>query len=160
MRLADQSRDVFQRLQYSWLLTAAVLLCLTSGCGRSQSDDEHEHEHEHSHHARPAHKPDNFHELPRELQRRLSRDESGAVRPSQRRQQQLREIVGWIPELAADSDLRRAGFDTAVSQQPKFQQVLDEIAAGRSPDMAVWNAAVDQLQQLADQLKSNAENQQ
>jgi hypothetical protein len=146
----------------------AVLLFLTSGCGRSESErsdqsvgetaaaknQQHDHDHEHHHHARPAHKPDNFQQLPTELRRMLIADESGAVRPSRRRQQQLREIVGWIPELTADSDLRRADFDTAVAQQPKLQRVLDQIAAGRSPDMTAWNAAVDQLQQLADQLKT------
>lgn len=172
MNLADHSRHTFQRQQYGRLITMAVLLCLAGGCNQSESEssdesvgksgaaknqqNEHEHDHEHHHHARPAHKPDNIHELPTELRRMLMADELGVVRPSRRRQQQLREIVGWIPELAADSDLRRAGFDSAVAQQPKLQQVLDEIAAGRSPDMTAWNAAVDQLQELADELKTKA----
>lgn len=174
MRLTDQSRDTFQRQQYGRLIPMAVLLFLTSGCGRSESErsgqfvgetaaaknQQHDHDHEHHHHVRPAHKPDNIHELPTELRRMLMADESGAVRPSRRRQQQLREIVGWIPELAADSDLRRAGFDSAVAQQPKLLQVLDELAAGRSPDMNAWNAAVDQLQELADELKTKAGSQQ
>jgi hypothetical protein len=47
-----------------------------------------------------------------------------------------------------------------VAQQPKLQQVLDELAAGRSPDMNAWNAAVDQLQELADELKTKAGSQQ
>lgn len=176
MNLADHSRDTFQRQQYSRLITMAVLLCLAGGCNQSESErgeesvresgaaknqqNEHEDDHEHHHHVRPAHKPDNIHELPTELRRMLTADESGAVRPSRRRQQQLREIVGWIPELAADSDLRRAGFDSAVAQQPKLLQVLDELAAGRSPDMNAWNAAVDQLQELADKLKTKAGSQQ
>lgn len=155
-----------QRLQGS-----AVLLMLLSvsgvliGCGRS---DEHsagaaagnavsEEEHEHHHHHRPSHKPDSFQELPTELRWRLSADESGRVSPSRRRLRQLQDIVGWIPELAADSELRRAGFEQAVAQQLVLQQVLDAITAGGSADMAAWNAAVASLQELADAVARGAE---
>lgn len=148
--------------------TLAVLLCLQcvfSGCGRGgdegsrsatagnvASDHDHDDDHHH-HHSRPVHKPDDFQELPEELRRRLTADESGRVSPGRRRLRQLVDIVGWIPELAADSELRRAGFEQAVAQQPRLQRVLDAIAAGRSPDMAEWHAAVSQLQQLADSLE-------
>jgi hypothetical protein len=144
--------------------TLAVLLCLQcvlSGCGRGGDEGSRsaaagnaasDHDHHHHHHSRPVHKPDDFQELPEELRRRLIADESGRVSPGRRRLRQLVDIVGWIPELAADSELRRAGFEQAVAQQPRLQRVLDAIAAGRSPDMAEWHAAVAQLQQLADSL--------
>lgn len=146
------------------LLMLAGLMCLLSGCGPGTDDrgeaavagkaeHGHEHGHEHHHH-RPAHKPDDFQELAGELRRRLSPDAAGVARPSRRRLQQLREIVGWIPELAADSDLRRVGFEQAVAQQANLQRVLDGIAAGNSAEMAEWNAAVDRLQELADSLEA------
>lgn len=148
-----------QRLQGS-----AVLLMLLSvsgvltGCGYSDersagaaggnalSDEGHEHHHHH----RPSHKPESFQELPTELRWRLSADDSGRVSPSRRRLRQLQDIVGWIPELAADSELRRAGFEQAVAQQLVLQQVLDALTAGGSADMAAWNSAVASLQELAD----------
>ncbi|MFM7058333.1 MAG: hypothetical protein ACKO2P_15560 [Planctomycetota bacterium] len=146
-----------------------MLLWLLSGCGRGAGvggDDSEgatsgnagsEHEHDHHHHSRPTHKPDDFTELPQELQRRLIADESGRVRPSRRRLRQLADIVSWIPELAADSELRRAGFEQALAQQVRLQRVLDALTAGDAADMAEWNAAIAQLQQLADSLGREAE---
>jgi len=156
-------------LAYQRLQVAAVLLLSASGvlmgCGRSDessagavagtfvSDEGHEHHHHH----RPSHKPDSFQELSAELRWRLSADESGRVSPSGRRLRQLQDIVGWIPELAADSELRRAGFEQAVAQQLVLQRVLDAIAAGRSADVAAWNTALTSLQELADSVARGVE---
>lgn len=167
----DRLHDRPWRVSYRRLQGSAVLLMLLSlsggliGCGRSDEPGAgavsgnavSEEGHEHHHHHHPSHKPDSFQELPTELRWRLSADESGRVSPSRRRLRQLQDIVGWIPELAADSELRRAGFEQAVAQQRVLQQVLDAITAGGSADMAAWNAAVASLQQLADAVERGAE---
>ena len=167
----DRLQDRPRRVSYFRLQGSAVLLMLLSlsggliGCGRSDEPGAgavsgnavSEEGHEHHHHHRPSHKPDSLQELPTELRWRLSADESGRVNPSRRRLRQVQDIVGWIPELAADSELRRAGFEQAVAQQLVLQRVLDDITAGRSADMTTWNTAVARLQELADSVARGAD---
>lgn len=165
-RHSRQWRLAYQRLQeaVAWLVLLSVP-GVFSGCGRSDERGARAvtgtavsaEEHEHHHHHRPSHKPESIQELPAELRWRMSADASGRISPSRRRLRQLQDIVGWIPELAADSELRRGGFEQAVAQQQVLQQVLDAITAGRSADMAAWNAAVASLQELADSVVRGAE---
>jgi hypothetical protein len=66
---------------------------------------------------------------------------------------ELQEIVGWIPELAADSELKRSGFEQAVACQEDLQVVLSAIASGRDVEMRLWSESVERLRVLAESLK-------
>lgn len=82
------------------------------GCGQAESD-EHDH---HLEHFVPAHKPPNFAEAVESLNDRTRHLEYhiGDTRPIvQTELQELSDIIGWIPELAADSDLNEADWNTA-----------------------------------------------
>lgn len=69
-----------------------------------QKGDEHEHHHVHA----PWYKPRSFADLVTSLETRMQK-----ANPSARQRAQLIDIIGWIPELAADSDLRRKDFESA-----------------------------------------------
>jgi hypothetical protein len=102
--------------------TIVAALALIAGCGDTASSDggrksaggvdaelatyeDHEHE-------TPAHKPISFPDGVAELINRHAALKSPAIGTTpdwhQRRFQELREIVGWLPAMAADSDLSEA----------------------------------------------------
>ncbi|MEY3459413.1 MAG: hypothetical protein RL215_2570 [Planctomycetota bacterium] len=164
--------------QFFWMPRGSVLswgilmVTLVSGCGSGEQSingasgpsgdgsvaqrvvDEpgsHDHVHDHGHH-RPRHKPRSFDLLPGSLLRRLPED-GDVSRLSRRRMRELQEIVGWIPELAADSELKRSGFEQAVACQEDLQVVLSAIASGRDVEMRLWSESVERLRVLAESLK-------
>jgi hypothetical protein len=101
----------------SIMLSAALIMAI--GCQKGRDDsaavassdnaptgaaEEHEHHHTHA----PWYKPRSFADLVTSLEDRLKKQS-----PSARQRAQLMDIIGWIPEIAADSDLRRKDFEAA-----------------------------------------------
>ena len=87
------------------LLAAVLLLLNCGGCG---ADGEHAEDDHHTEHFVPAHKPPSFAEGVAELTERSSHLKYHIGEQSEIVEQELTElvdIIGWIPELAADSDL-------------------------------------------------------
>ena len=103
---------------FHWIACFVVLTAVI-GCG---SQDGH-HEDEHLEHFVPAHKPGNFTALVEQLEKRIDQqsqtpgsDEGAAAEDqSATERQELIDILGWIPELAADSEMRKQEFEMAVS---------------------------------------------
>ncbi len=105
------------------LIRAAMALMILMGLGCSKgaspeaevhSDEhshehDHEHEHDHDHHHVPDHKPENFSMLVKSLDERLHASDIDA-----HDWEEIIDLVRWIPELAADSDLRRKDFESAL----------------------------------------------
>ena len=150
-----QGAESSENRRRQWLAVGLMFVCLAVGCGSSevtmeQAGKTHGHEHAHDHsHDRPRHKPRSFDAIPGALLRRLPAD-GDASKLSRRRVKELQEIAGWIPELAADSELKREGFERAVECQAELEGVLAEIASGRQVDMRKWSEAVDRLGKLAE----------
>lgn len=112
-------------LTHKMLLMAWVGLAVAiSGCGSSDEHAKDEHsEDEHLEHFVPAHKPADYAAMVEQLEKRIGQQSSSSVSGegasaadhSATARQELIDIIGWIPELAADSELRKQEFETAVS---------------------------------------------
>ena len=96
----------------------------------AQDDDHHQ----------PSHKPGDFPAALAALHERCSKVLKSPVPKSPEAQKefdQTRDIVGWLPELAADSDLSRAEWDRVNEQSKKLAESLDDFAragfAGSDP---------------------------
>ena len=141
-----------------------ILLCTclvwgsVAGC---TSSDDHASEDDHLEHFVPAHKPHSFEELVTALSERRGAFGDRSVSADSTAVTELSDIIGWIPELAADSELRRANWDRAAAAGEKLHALWQERfgpqvagdatsgAAGSSGDAGDRLAeAIDELQSL------------
>lgn len=127
------------------ILLQSLLLISFSGCDSSpeNSDDKLEH-------LVPLHKPHGFPELVRTLRKRIS-ELSGT--PSQEDLEQLTDIVHWIPEIAAETDLRQKEWDVADSVSRKLSSRFQEVRNSGNFNAA----AIHELQELAELLQPLAD---
>jgi hypothetical protein len=117
----------------------AVAGCNTATTAPPESA-ERDYEHQHSHEL-PAHRPKNVAQAAAEIKKRVAGIETPASDETAREQQlaELLDIVRWLPELAAESDLSEADWTTidgesksvekklaAENQQARQQLPLDE----------------------------------
>ncbi len=113
------------------LFAGLCLLCSLSGCGQSEADADDDH---HLEHFVPHHKPANFAEAVDEIEHRakhLSAHAGHGHDDEAEEFQELLDIVNWIPELAADSDLKEADWNKANSAAVALAKIL---AARESTD--------------------------
>ena len=95
------------------LVISAFLLPYLIGCGSSETANG---EDQHLEHFVPAHKPANFSEAVEEIPHRCEHLTSHAGRghnDESAKFQELLNIVNWLPELAADSDLNESEWNSA-----------------------------------------------
>jgi hypothetical protein len=88
-------------------------------------------------HHQPSHKPRDFRGALAALHERCTKLLKSPVPKSVEAQKEFdetRDIVGWLPELAADSDLSRAEWDRVNEHSKKLSQSLEELARGGSAD--------------------------
>jgi len=102
-----------------WL---AVFLCCLLGCQPASDVSEEEHE---SHEHFPPHWPHTIFKASDRLSELIANPADASpptALPSQiTPQQEFIDLVGWLPILAADSDLDRATFDRIDSASSKLQ---------------------------------------
>lgn len=96
------------------IMMAALLI---AGCSGEAEED-------HLEHHIPPHKPANLIEAVEQLEHRIPLVCGQDASPSDTDQQELIDIVLWIPELAADSDLRKADWETAAAVSAQMQKTL------------------------------------
>jgi hypothetical protein len=115
-----------------WLLLALANVAALAGCGHSlpTSDSASEAqggEHEHN----PPHKPRDFPSGLAALHERfaqLFKTPDSQSLEGDEEFSKLVDIVGWIPELAADSDLNRAEWDRINERSKQLAREVDEFA--------------------------------
>jgi len=102
-------------------------------------------------HDRPPHKPENFREAVTEIRRRWQELETETTEPADSRRQELDEILVWLPELAAETDLRKAEWDqvNAISKQllAEFRSTAPPASLRSSPER--WTGAWEELAAVA-----------
>ncbi|MFN9717777.1 MAG: hypothetical protein ACK58L_03725 [Planctomycetota bacterium] len=145
------SDDHFLRGWIPWIRFSVIIIVFTApGCsGTTSSDvathaaneradhhdpgdhrDHHENgedHHDDDHHHVPDHKPENFALLVTSLEARLK-----ATAFLDRDRDEVMDIVRWLPEFAADSDLRRKDFESAVQVSRMLLLELEQLA-GQKP---------------------------
>ena len=143
-----------------------VCLCIVSGVGGCTADkpsptggsaehDSHDHLHDHG---IPDHKPATFAEAVKQLPRRqrllLSEFSAGHLDHAQEAIQKLQDVIGWLPELAADTDLRESDWNTVQSVSQQMEAVVGHWPSLQSkpPDQEIESLTV-----LIEQLKTLAE---
>lgn len=120
-----------------------------------EGDEDHEHEdhedHEHLEHFVPPHKPASFEELVSQLFFRCETLPNLAAADDaefQKRSAELRDILNWIPELAADSNLKRSGFETAIADGKTLLQFFEASQSGKTLRMADVQEPLERLKAL------------
>ena len=117
----------------------AFISCAVSiaGCGTSAESHEDEHHDGHLEHFVPAHKPKTFTDLVDQLALRAPTlndasqpNDGDASLPTGL--QEFSDIIGWIPELAADSELLKADFESAVAAGNKLAAAFAETLGPQS----------------------------
>jgi len=134
-------------------LTLFAGLCLLgslSGCVRSEADADDDH---HLEHFVPHHKPANFADAVEDIEHRAEHlsDHAGHGHDDEAHEfQELLDVVNWIPELAADSDLNEADWNTANAAASSIVTELQQRrAADGSLSLQDLSAAIDtQVQSL------------
>ena len=139
-------------------ILAASLMIAILGCQQSLDDsgteassdgtpkgaeaaEEHEHHHTHA----PWYKPRSFADLVTSLEDRFQKQSLSA-----RQRGQLMDIIGWIPEIAADSDLRRKDFEAAQEISKLLTEAMLKTEASKSmPSQADLEMPLAALRDLA-----------
>lgn len=116
-----------------------LLLSLVSlvGCLQSPADDDDRLEH-----VIPAHKPAGYVEATNQLALRGHRYFSGQLDAASRTE--LREILEWLPELAADTDLTRSQWDRVQ----EIRRELSRLVAPEQPDKSWAVTWADRMAEL------------
>ncbi|MFM7319769.1 MAG: hypothetical protein ACKO5E_22710 [bacterium] len=127
------------------LIFSASLLCCTAGCGGPEQVqynpawvlDEH---------GNPDFKPEDFHQAIDKLRTDfpLISQAPAARRPDLI--QMYQQVIRWLPEFAADSEIRRNQWDTL---QNKASQLLKESAGSSFFDQSGYQSLLAKLNDLA-----------
>ncbi len=128
------------------LLALLALLVPLAGCGQSAGETgdvyvDHEHEH------RPEHHPESFPAAVDALRVRLP----ALAGAGEDARTEAAEIVGWLPELAADSDLPEARWEPLAAGAKRLDALLPRVAAGDAAALTEANAALARLAAAVDE---------
>ena len=125
-RRSVSSMNVQSRVFRPARLGAIALLIQLCGCAL-QVDEGGRLEH-----ISPAHKPKDFVECVGQLQQRGTKYFSGDVADTE--VVELKDVINWLPELAADSDLKRSHWEAVQRKVPQLLALLHAPAEGDSRD--------------------------
>ena len=104
--------------KHCYQLLAAALFALSCGCSESNglaTSDTHDDD-QHAEHFVPPHKPSNYAQAVEDIEHRAAHlaDHAGHGHDDEAEEfRELVDIVEWIPELAADSDLSETDWNAA-----------------------------------------------
>jgi hypothetical protein len=129
---ASRPRLPCGRAVVCWLLLALGCVGALAGCGHSlptssSASEARGEQHEHN----PPHKPRDFSSGLAALHKRfaqLFKTPNSQSLEEDKEFSKLVDIVGWIPELAADSDLNRAEWDRINEQSKELARDVEEFA--------------------------------
>lgn len=110
------SRKFFEGI----VVIAAAWICV-AGCNSSQSGSA---ENEHLEHVVPEHRPADFSAAVERLQQRI---DLLKVSPQAEPKfaDELRDLVRWLPEIAGDSELRKAQWEIVRDQSRRLNRLIE-----------------------------------
>lgn len=120
--MTDSNRRVFSPLQM--FITLILTCCSGAGCFVAATDSE-----EHLEHRVPAHKPTNWVDALKQLELRTSK----ILQPSKqfhsapdKTTQELLDIIRWLSEFAADTDMKKVDWDLVFQTAPELERLVTE----------------------------------
>ncbi|QDU38001.1 hypothetical protein Mal4_23210 [Maioricimonas rarisocia] len=132
--------------QSAWRLLTVAMVALSAvagGCSDTTSEADH-----HLEHDIPEHKPASFSDAVAELE---LRGKSLAQQPiNGKRLAELTDIINWLPELAADSDLRRQQWEQVQQTSHELSGIVSHLGEEpvTSTEQETWTRSVAVLQKL------------
>lgn len=125
-------------------LVMLVISLFLSSC-QSQAEVEH------LEHVSPEHKPASYIEAVKQLQFRITEalDEKGDKHNQTQRLSELGDIIRWLPENAADSDLKKADWE-------QIEQIARRLEAWYATLLLKQSTSPEQRQQIAEDLQTLA----
>lgn len=151
------------------LLTGCAMLCF-NGCSPQREatnsssaavgkDESHE---DHDHHI-PEHRPKDYPDAVRQLTRRIELVRGEARHPAHAMDElkKLRDVITWLPELAADSDLKKREWDRIHELAKRLDRLvpadvpafLEQTAPG-SASRAAITALIGELEAIQPPLRA------
>ncbi len=119
--------------------------------------DKHDHdEHDHAHHI-ADHRPVDYADLVRQLERRpsLIHAEAGHdMRHAAHELEELRDIIAWLPEIAADTDLVKRDWDDANRIAGELAKLVPAQARAFVERMKPGSDAATEYQRRVDKLST------
>jgi hypothetical protein len=155
-------------------LSLAVIGCGSKDDHHEDHHDDHHHEDHHLEHFVPAHKPADYGALVDQLEKRIAKQstptgsgegtkdqaQSTTGRQELTDRQELMDIIGWIPELAADSELRKKDFEAAVAAGTRLSIALGfakQTDGSSSVDASTIPKILDELKALVSKSQTSTE---
>ena len=116
----------------------SLFIVAVCGCAEVPSEEHH------LEHLIPAHKPMTFQDGVLELQVRGDAYFHGDLTGTQH--QELLDIITWLPELAADSDLSRGQWEQVRAVEQKMQRLVAAVPSEHGHQQ--WDELTSSLQKL------------
>lgn len=110
----------FLRLQFLYLSMLVIGTFCIVGCSNHEVDDDHEK----VEHFVPAHWPNDLVDASDKITQRASQLSGQSTTDATTVENQLRDIVGWVPEIAADTDLSEAQWNPIHQASEKLSKRL------------------------------------
>jgi len=134
---------------------AAIARCLCyfslMACPFGEGCTQESHEADsHLEHVIPPHKPGSYAETVEQLEVRWNRLHEGNDAPSAQEVSELGDVVGWLPELAADSDLDRRQWEQVQSLSGELKSLHGRLAGGsvEDADRTRWQQIISSLREF------------
>ena len=149
MRLNRRRNDIVR----TSLLLLAFSCALMTGCQQAKSAAQSQAEHDDDHgHGRPAHKPYHLHGAVREVSHR-GHELIHLKSPDPTATEELLDIIRWLPEFAADTDLTRLHWEE-VRELSKRLEVWaapagKDDASFQAPDHTMLDRSLSELRKIA-----------
>ncbi|HWL10275.1 MAG TPA: hypothetical protein VNQ76_17860 [Planctomicrobium sp.] len=133
------------------LCLVILVTCLSLSSCQSQAEVEH------LEHVTPDHKPASYAEAVVQLQRRIADVLAGQMDVNQRTQQlnELGDLIRWLPENAADSDLKKAEWEQVKQISLRLETWHTTLLPEHSDTPRQRQQIEDDLQTLAGLIKTS-----
>ncbi|MEM9702934.1 MAG: hypothetical protein AAF907_10885 [Planctomycetota bacterium] len=125
-------------------------LAFAIGCGPADPSGGDSAEHDHDH--RPYHHPESFPASISAVRVRLLPASTG----HERSQVELKEILAWMPELAADSEIKEADWTPLAAGAAELEALLPRLTAGDQAALTEANQTLDELNAAVSELGRDA----
>lgn len=127
----------------------------SSSAGHDEDRNDHDDHDDHDHHI-PEHRPKDDSDAVRQLSQRIELVRSEARHPAHAMEEKkkLRDVITWLPELAADSDLKKPEWDRIHGLVKELDRLVPAEAPAFLEQSAPGSASRKAMAELIDELET------